>query len=96
MAPVTRGGMNTQQIKDEVEKNVERLTSLRDEVKLKLHLATLDAKQEWDERIEPRVNEVEQAAKSITESSRSTLNEIVAKLEDFLARIRDSAPHSSN
>ena len=88
--------MDTQHIKDEVEKNVERLTSLRDEVKLKLHLATLDAKKEWDERIEPRVNEVEQAAKSITESSRSTLNEVVAKLEEFLARIRDNAPHSSN
>jgi len=95
-APVTQRVMNTQDIKEEVDKNIDRLTALRDEVKLKLHLASLEAKTEWDEKLSPKVFEVEQAAKNITESTRSTAQELVAKLEDFLARLRDVAPHSSN
>jgi hypothetical protein len=84
MGPVTRLVMNSDQIKNEVDKNLQRLETLRDEVKLKLHLATLDAKQEWDDKLAPRVVEVEEAAKNITESTRSTLSELVSKIEDFV------------
>ena len=90
--------MDSQQIKAEVEKNIERLTTLRDEVRVQLHLASLDAKREWDDKLAPRVREVEQAAKSIgenvdtiTESSRSALNEVVAKIEDFLVHLKKSS-----
>lgn len=86
----------TQHIKEEVDKNVEKLQTLRDEVKVRLHLASLDAKKEWDETLSPKLFEVEQAAKNITESTRSTANELVAKLEDFLARLRDKEPHSTH
>ena len=88
--------MDTHHIKEEVEKNIEKLATLRDEVKLRLHLASLDAKTEWDEKLSPKVFEVEQAAKNITESTRSTAMELVAKMEDFLARLRDSGPHSTH
>jgi hypothetical protein len=62
-------------------------------VKVRLHLASLDARQEWDEKLSPRLFEVEQAAKNITESTRSTARELVEKLEDFLARLKANAPH---
>ena len=88
--------MDTHHIKEEVDKNIEKLATLRDEVKVRLHLASLDAKQEWDEKLSPRMFEVEQAAKNVTESTRSTARELVAKMEDFLARLRDSAPHSKH
>lgn len=81
------------QIKEDLDRNLERLQTLRDEVKLKLHLASLDAKTEWDERLAPKVLEVEQAAKNITESSRSAAKELVAKMEEFLARLRAGATH---
>lgn len=85
--------MHAREIKEEVEKNVEKLETLRDEVKVRLHLASLDAKKEWDETLSPKVLELEQAAKHITESTRSAAKELVAKLEDFLARLRDKEPH---
>lgn len=76
--------MNSDQLRNEVDKNLQKLVTLRDEVKLKLHLASLDAKQEWDDKLAPRVLEVEQAAKTISETTRSTLNELVSKVEDFV------------
>ncbi len=88
--------MHTHQIKEEVDRNVERLQTLRDEVKVRIHLASLDAKKEWDEVLSPKLFDVEQSAKNITESTRSTAKELVAKLEDFLARIRDKEPHSTH
>lgn len=88
--------MDTNSIKDEVEKNIEKLAGLRDEVKLKLHLASLDVKQEWDEKLSPRVFEAETAAKNITESSRTAISEVVAKVEEFVGRLRGDAPHSTN
>jgi hypothetical protein len=83
--------MDTHHIKAEVEKNLEKLETLRDEVKLHLHLATLDAKREWDDKLAPHIVEIERSAKEITESSRSLLSELVKRMEDFLARLRDSA-----
>jgi hypothetical protein len=88
--------MDTHHLKAEVEKNVEKLATLRDEVRLKLHLATLDAKTEWDEKLSPRVFEAEQMAKELTESSRSGLSELIDKLEDFLERLRATAGKSEH
>jgi hypothetical protein len=80
----------TNLIKAEVEKNVSRLAQLRDEVKLKLHLASLEAKSEWEEKLEPRVHEVEQTAKNVSDTSRNAVGEVVQKLEDFLHRLNPS------
>lgn len=83
--------MDTQQIKLEVDKNLERLRTLRDEVKIQLHLASLDLKQEWDDKLSPKVFEAEQTAKEVTESSRLKVMELVAKVEDFVLRMREKA-----
>ncbi len=89
--------MDTHHIKEEVDKSIEKLAVLRDEVKLQLHLASLDAKQEWDETLEPKIFEVEEAAKHVTESTRSTAKELIARLEDFLVRMRESGgPRSTH
>jgi len=77
--------MNTTDLKD---KGLEKLAMLRDEVRVRLHLASLEAKQEWDDKLAPRVFEVEQAAKSITDSSRAALNEAIDKVELFLERLK--------
>jgi hypothetical protein len=94
------GGMDTHQIKAEVDKNLEKLSAMRDEVKLKIHLASLDAKKEWDEKLAPKVRDMESSAKTMTDQSRSALNELVAKMEQFLVRLRkdgkDRPPHSTH
>lgn len=77
--------MQLPNVKEQVDKNIERLQELRDEVKLKLHLASLDAKTEWDEKLSPKVFEVEQAAKQMTETTRDAAKELVVKVEHFLA-----------
>lgn len=83
--------MDTKNLQEDVKSGLDKLAQLRDEVKLHIHLATLDAKKEWDEKLSPKVLEVEQSAKSITESSKSTLHDVLTKVEEFLGKIRGTA-----
>jgi hypothetical protein len=70
----------------ELEQNVEQLRALREEVRLKAHLAKMEAKEAWRE-LEPRVAElVDQAAKSASQVSRSAVTEAIHALE----KLRDS------
>jgi hypothetical protein len=75
-------------VKQDINKGLEKIGTLKDEVKLHLHLASLDAKKEWDEKLEPQVAKLDDLKNKITESSGSLLKDLERKLEQFLARIR--------
>jgi hypothetical protein len=70
----------TTDLKDELKKGLEHLQTLRDEVRVRLHLAGLEVKDEWN-KLEPHLFEVEQAAKEVSESSRRAVSEAVVRLK---------------
>jgi hypothetical protein len=72
--------MHTNVVKGDLERALARVATLRDEVRLHLHLASMDLKKEWDEKLSPRIFEVEAGAKDKAQ-------DLVTKLEDFLARL---------
>jgi hypothetical protein len=78
-------------VKAEVTKGIEKLGMLRDEVKLHLHLATLDAKTEWDEHLEPRINEVVQGAQQVTQTSTTMVLDVLSRVEAFVEKLRGGA-----
>jgi hypothetical protein len=78
----------TEDLKAELTKSVELLRTLRDEVRVSLHLAGMDAKDRWN-KLEPRLFEVERAAREATEASRSAVADAVTQLKKF----RDSLKH---
>lgn len=82
-------------VKTEITKQLERLGTLRDEVKLHLHLASLDVKQEWDDKLEPRIHQVQEAASEATEASKSAVHDLVAHLEGFVTKLRPGSAKSS-
>lgn len=75
-------------IKHEVERNLSKMSTLRDEIRVQLHLASLDAKREWDEKLEPKIAEAEGAAKQATEATKAALEEVVNRLEKFAKQLR--------
>lgn len=70
----------TDQLKRDIQGGLDDLTTLRDEVRLKVHLAGMEIKDEW-RKLEPQIVEVEQAAAKVTEATREALHEAVAKLK---------------
>lgn len=76
----------SKQVRTEMEANVEQLRTLRDDVRLKLHLAKMDAKDRWRD-LEPRVTAVlDQAARSTSAVSRQVVTDAIHALE----KLRDS------
>lgn len=62
---------------------VSELEQLADEIKVKLHLANMDAKSTWNEKLEPRLFEARQHAKEAGDASRKSIEEAVEALKSF-------------
>lgn len=77
-------------LRHQLGRGLDELRRLRDEVRLDMHLASMDAKDKWRE-LEPRVMDAENLAKDITEASRKALQEVI----DSVRRFRESLspPH---
>ncbi len=70
-------------LKEELKRGVAALQALRDEVRVKLHLASLDAKTEWN-KLEPHLADLERSAGEATEASRRAIEEAIKKVKKFL------------
>jgi hypothetical protein len=77
----------TNDLKNEMKKSLELLRTLRDEVRVQLHLGGMEAKQRW-EQLEPRLEQVEQAAKEVTDASRAAVGEAVKTLKELRDSLR--------
>lgn len=72
----------TTELKNDQKKSLALLQTLRDEIRVKLHLAGMDAKDQW-KKLEPHFAEIEHAAEDITETSRAALADAVSRLKKF-------------
>jgi len=63
------------------------LQTLRDEIRVRVHLAGLEAKDKWSE-LETHLLTVEDAAKGAAEGSRERIGEALEKLRAFRASLK--------
>jgi hypothetical protein len=78
---------NELDLKAEMKKGVDLLRTLRDEVKVKLHLAGMDAKDQWA-KLEPELFKVERAAEQATESSKKLVDDALSRLKSLRDSLR--------
>lgn len=74
--------MTPEEMKQQMQKNLERLKTLRDEIRVDIHLAGMDAKDAWRE-LEPRFGDVQRFADDVSEVSRKAIAELAEKFESF-------------
>ena len=72
----------TTDLKNELDRSLTLLRTLRDEIRVKLHLAGLDARDRW-KQLEPRLAEAEHIATQVTEASRAALADAVTRIKQF-------------
>jgi hypothetical protein len=78
---------NDLDLKAELQKGSELLKTLRDEIKVKLHLGGMEAKDQWA-KLEPELWKVERAAQQATESSKRLVDEAIQKLKSLRDSLR--------
>ena len=75
-----------QDVKAELENTVKLLQTLRDEVKVQLHLGSLELKEEWN-RLEPKLEDaLQRARRDPSEATRTALEEVSKSAR----RVRDA------
>jgi transposase len=67
------------ELKKEAKKTIDLLKTMRDEIKVKLHLAGQEAKDRW-QKIEP---EIEKAGNEVAKTSKATIDELVTRVKEF-------------
>ena len=75
------------ELKKELEKNLTLLQTLRDEVRVRLHLAGMDLKEQWN-KLEPHLEDVEKKAGEVTEDARTAVGDAVKKLQKLRESLR--------
>ena len=76
----------TTELKEEIQKSLGLMRTLRDEVRVKLHLAGMDVKDEWN-ALEPHVAEVERAASELSKATRTAVDGAVKRLSKIRASL---------
>ena len=80
--------MYVEQLRNEVSETVEKMRGLRDQVRLELHLAGMEARQEWAQ-MERRVELAERKlARDLSETSRRTWDELSRAATAFRDALR--------
>ncbi|AGP39831.1 MULTISPECIES: hypothetical protein [Sorangium] len=72
----------TSELKSDLTKSLESLQTLRDEIRVRLHLAGMEAKDAWG-KLEPTLLDAEKLAEDVSETSRNALRDILEKVKEF-------------
>ena len=79
--------MNERQMRDWMKENLGRLKTLRDEIRVDIHLAGMEARDKWKE-LEPVVRDAEKLAEEVTDVSQRAMEDLVEKFRGFRESLR--------
>jgi hypothetical protein len=77
----------TTELKKEIQKSLGLMRTLCDEIRVKVHLAGLDVKDEW-RKLEPQLVDVEKAATDFSDATHKAVTDAVKRL----SKLRSSLP----
>lgn len=75
----------TDRIKHSLDDGLAQLETLGDEIRLKIHLGTMDAKTQWSE-LEPQIEQAQALASQTAREATDAVTELVARLR----KLRDT------
>ncbi|MBT4161995.1 MAG: hypothetical protein HOC70_14820 [Gammaproteobacteria bacterium] len=73
---------------DEFDKMIENLKTLRDEIRVQVHLAKAEVKDEWEE-LEPKFEQLEEKLSDAAEETREVVNVVAEELTSAYRRIKE-------
>lgn len=80
-------------LENDVKNGLSKIETLKGEIEVKLHLASMEAKAEWNDKLEPRVHAIADTAKHYTEDAKKAVEDLVSHLGGFVAKLK---PHAAD
>ena len=75
-------------LKNTFESGLQELRTLRDEIRVRLHLVGQEAREQWEKHLEPHVGRIEQQIKESTEDTREALKEALERARTAFREFR--------
>ena len=75
------------ELKTELTRTMNLLRTLRDEIRVEVHLATMDTKRAW-EALEPRFGEAERHMQRANEASKNVIEQVAEAFDAFMRSLR--------
>lgn len=83
--------MDVNNLKNTLETGLNELRTLRDEIKVRLHLVGQEAREQWEKHLEPHIGRIEQQLKESRDDTREALKEALERartaFREFRARM---------
>jgi hypothetical protein len=79
-------GTMPKEARDAIHESLADLERLADEIRVRMHLASMDAKDAWA-KLEPRLEEARQHARQAGEASQRAIRDVVKALRELRARL---------
>ena len=80
-----------QNLKNTYETGLQELKTLRDQIRVKIQLASQEARTQWETHLEPHYDRIEQQIKDVKEDTIETLKEAIeaakTKFQEFRSRL---------
>jgi septation ring formation regulator EzrA len=74
-------------LKEDVEKAMAQLRTIRDEIRLQLHLAGKDAQQAW-KKLEPSLGDLEQKMGQVSDATKAKAQELLKRFSEMRDRLK--------
>lgn len=87
--------MNQTEIHAQMHELLGRMKTLRDEIRLHIHLGGMELKDKWRD-LESVFSQTEQTTKHASAEALAALHELNAKFEDISSRLANSEPFGGN
>lgn len=75
-------------LKNTFESGLQELRTLRDEIKVRLHLVGQEARDQWEKHLEPHIGRIEQQIKESSEDTREALKEALERARTAFREFR--------
>jgi hypothetical protein len=73
--------------KTTIDTALDQLETLSDEIRVKLHLAGMDAKKTWNEDLEPKLEDARLHARDAKTASKKVIDDTIAAFKAFAAQL---------
>jgi len=70
-----------------IEHTIADLETVADQIRVKLHLAGMDANAAWNDKLEPRLFEAREHAREAKDASKAAIEEAVKAFKEFAASL---------
>lgn len=88
--------MDVNDMKSTFETGLNELRTLRDEIRVRLHLAGQEARDQWEKHLEPHIGRLEQQLKESRDDTRDAMKEALERartaFREFRARMSKDNP----